>query len=246
MLELLARSSSALAGRQVEVFYEVPSGEGVPDLMLVSMDRDQIASREQNGFLVEPTSLAVVLLLSARPLSGPAALSAEDIAREVGVGRAYLARKVLPRLIDEGHIGMDGRNYMRERPFVSCARWIGTVEAKLRDWKKGLSQATRHGLGADARWLALPIARMRVPVAHADWFRLYGVGLVSVDQDGAITEQIASQKSAPNALRRELMVERAAQMSTEGRRSGPVPLVFGNSLVASRGFDPRLEGALAR
>ena len=95
----------------------------------------------------------------------------------------------------------------------------------------------------DAAWVAID-ARSAVTAAnHPEWFTMYGVGLVSVSPSGDVEPLITPGPSRTRQPGRELLAERAAALHLSGQVSGPLLRVFGQTLVASTGVDPRLAGA---
>ena len=121
-----------------------------------------------------------------------------------------------------------------------------TIEAKRRDWRRGLGQAGRHAAGADAAWLVLDGAYTGSAVERADWFRAMGVGLAGLDPDGTLRLLLPPSGTRMLRARRELLAERLAELYCSGAVSGPVGRVFGRDLAPSTGADPRRSGAPER
>ena len=128
--------------------------------------------------------------------------------------------------------------------YRSPASTLVTIEAKLRDWRRGLGQAARHAAGADAAWLVLDGTRTRSAVRRADWFSAMGVGLAGLDPDGTVRLLLRPSGAGILRARRELLAERLAELYCSGAVSGPVGRVFGRELIPSTGADPRHAGAL--
>jgi hypothetical protein len=152
--------------------------------------------------------------------------------------------RVLPGLAARGLAVMTapGR-WAAVSPYRSPASTLVTVEAKLRDWRRGLGQAARHAAGADAAWLVLDGARTRPAAGRADWFRAMGVGLAGLDPDGTLRPLLRPSGASVLRARRELLAERLADLYCSGAVSGPVGRVFGRELAPSTGADPRQAGA---
>ena len=124
--------------------------------------------------------------------------------------------------------------------YRSLATSVVTVEAKLRDWRRGVMQASRHRLASDAAWLAVDSARSARAVEAKQWFVTYGVGLAVVSASGTVEPSIFPNAKRVRNADRELLVERSANIHGSGARSGSLSHVFGRFLSVSTGVDPRL------
>lgn len=226
-----------------QVLFEIPCTAGVPDLVLLNLDRDAIARRCATAPLTEPLDVRVMLALQTSPALP---MSTQDLSASVRVSTDHLRRTVLPRLVAGGHVERADEGWRGVYAFRSLARSVVTVEAKIRNWRGGLAQATRHTAVADQAWLVLDRHRSRAAIAHSDWFRTYGVGLATLSNDGALSTLVHPNVNRSRQPHRELLVERAVRLHLAGAVSGPLPRVFGSVPLASTGDDPRLAGASAR
>jgi hypothetical protein len=241
MLEPLTQTASQLLP-DAHVLFEVPCSAGVPDVVLLELDGDALASRSGTAMLHEPIDVRIMLALQASPAIP---LTLRDLAAAVRVSPDHLRRRVLPRMTAGGHLEpLDGA-WRAMYAFRSLARRVLTVEAKLRDWRGGLGQATRHTAVADEAWLILGSAG-NAAAARAAWFAMYGVGLATLSTDGQLTKIVEPNVNRSRQPDRELLVERAVGLHLGGEVSGPLPQVFGTVPVASTGADPRLRGGAAR
>jgi hypothetical protein len=247
MLGDIGAAAEALAGSGAVAVFEVPSAAGIPDVVAAVLDADALAARLRTGFVVEPPMLAAILALS-RGLTAGAALPVADVAAHASVTSSYAAAKVLPALADRGLAERAGSgSWMATGLWSSAATRVVTVEAKLRDWRRGLAQAIRHASGADEAWLVLDAAAARRADAYRAVFEVRGVGLAALDDGGALEPLVApSGQAEVLPLRRELLAERVAALYCSGQTSGPVGRVFGRHLWAVTRPDPRLAGAADR
>ncbi|WP_243076415.1 hypothetical protein [Microbacterium sp. SS28] len=244
MLEPLEKYAVGLT-RGATVFFEVPSTAGVPDVVALALDLDAIADRGSTTPLLEPVQMRIMLGMTRprNPLSR--VWSVDGLSEIAGVGATHLRRSVLPQLVDGNHLVRDNEGWRIAYRYRSLARRTITIEAKLRDWRGAVSQASRHAGVADAAWVALDEVSSRTARRHESWFLTYGVGLLSVSPDGEVMKLIPPGERRSRKPGRELLVERAVALYREGRRSGDVPIVFGERLLATTGADPRLLGAAA-
>ncbi|WP_157874004.1 BadM/Rrf2 family transcriptional regulator [Kineococcus radiotolerans] len=225
-----------------EVMFEVPCTAGIPDVVLLDLDHGAVAARAGKAPLMGSVDVRILLALQVRsgqPLSTP------ELADAAMVSAAHLRRGVLPRLVDGGHLEAVGDRWQATYTWRSLARKIVTVEAKLRDWRRGLAQASRHTAVADEAWLVLDAHTSQAARSHSDWFEAYDVGLASLSVAGDLTALRSPRVNRARQPDRELLVERAVSLHLQGCVSGPVPRVFGEVLLASTGDDPRLRGAAA-
>lgn len=243
MLGLIAAAAPSLAGSGAFAAFEVQAAAGVPDVVAAVLNTTVIANRMQTGFITEHASLAALLALSDA-LSTSNVLDAHQVAVAVGVGVRYASSVVLPGLVARNLArSPEPGRWIAAGPYESPAVRVVTVEAKLRDWRRGLGQAARHAAGADAAWLILDSARTRPAEAYAGWFRTAGVGLAALNEDGRLEPLLAPGGANVLRVRRELLAERTAALYSSGVKSGPIGLVFGRNLTSTTGADPRLAGA---
>lgn len=246
MLAAIAASADKLAGPGGTVVFEVQAAAGVPDIVVIVLDKAVFAARRETGFITEPPFINALMALSrARDIGAP--MTPEDVAVGIGVTRAYVASRILPWLRDRGFaVQVEASRWSASTRYRSVAEEVVTVEAKLRDWKRGLGQASRHAAGADRSWLVMDAAYLAAARASVRWFRDSGVGLAGLDGTGRLSPLISPLGAHVLATRRELLAERAASLHAAGSLSGPVRRVFGRDLRPTAGPDPRLVGVAAR
>jgi hypothetical protein len=247
MLGLIADAVPALAGPGAVAVFEVQSAAGIPDVVATVLDQDVIKARMDrgDGFITDPASLSAFLSLSDATDKGHA-LDTRQVAMAAGVTVPYARSRVLPGLAERGLVAASppGR-WVATRQYRSPVSRLVTVEAKLRDWRRGLGQAARHAVGADAAWLVLDGACTRSAVGRADLFRAMGVGLAGLDPDGTLRLLVSPSDVDVLRVRRELLAERLAELYCSGSASGPVGRVFGRDLAPSTGPDPRQSDGTA-
>jgi hypothetical protein len=245
MLAPLAASAATFAKRAC-VLFEVPCTAGIPDIVLLELDGKAVAERVGTEPLTEPVDVRLVLAMAAIRDPTSRSWTVDDLASGAGVSAAHLRRLILPRLIETGHVVAGEGGWSPAYRFRSLARRIVTIEAKLRDWRGGVAQASRHTAVADAAWVAIDARSAGTAANHPEWFTTYGIGLVAVSSSGTVEPLITPGPSRTRQPGRELLAERAAALHLSGQVSGPLPRVFGQTLIASTGVDPRLTGAGAR
>lgn len=244
MLEPLSHAAGCLLERSI-VLFEVPCAAGVPDMVLLELDKSTESERYGTSPLLDPVDVRLMVAVSCAKNALARAWRIEELAELVGVSSAHMRRRIIPRLIDGGHLCQeDGSLSLRYR-YRSLATRVVTVEAKLRNWRDAVGQAARHTAVADASWVALEEATTRAAAESPHWFTTYGLGLLSVATDGVVKKVFAPGHGRSKTASRELLVERAIALHQDGKRSGEIPRVFGTRLTATTGVDPRLVGAAA-
>lgn len=230
---------SSLFSRQSEHLFEVPSTVGIPDIVLLRLDLAAVQERRDLAFIADSADVKTMLALTERrPIRGGVDLSA--LSERVAIGERHLRNVILPRLTDGGHVSRDGTLWCPTHSYRSLATRVVTIEAKLRDWRKGLMQASRHRLAADAAWLVIDAGASSPAQKAGEWFRTYGVGLAEVSVDGTVRPCVRPTIERRRTLDREVLVERAASILDSGAKSGALQHVFGRRLGVTTGVDPRL------
>jgi hypothetical protein len=231
MVGLIGAAAETLAGPGAIAVFEVPAGgAGVPDVVAAVLDQEVAQARAESGFLLHASGVAALLALSD---ANGDSLDVRQVAAGTGLSPGYLRARVLPGLAGRRLAVTSARGrWSAAGPYRSPARRLVTVEAKLRDWRRGLGQASRHAGSADAAWLVLDAARTRPAAARADWFRQAGVGLAGLSPAGPLTTLVAPQPAAGLVIRarRAQLAERVAEMHRTGTVSGPAGRVFGRDL----------------
>ncbi|WHE35166.1 hypothetical protein [Microbacterium sp. BDGP8] len=232
MMPVLRRALPRLAFRHesnspVEVFSEVPAVHGVPDLAGVRFDFERIAARAARGVRPLTTDAEVRAVLAV----GDATLTTREIADRTRMSSDYVRRAVAPLLIEQGWMEWTEENRLRRR---QGAQWVGkrvvTVEAKLRDWRRALTQARRQQLSADAAYIALDASTVSRVTDHLAEIARGGVGVIAVDCDQQRARVLVRPNTTPDSRRavgRALLAERSLEMMLRGTREGQIYPVFG-------------------
>jgi hypothetical protein len=239
-------ATSTLFTKRMQALFEVPCTAGVPDIVFVEFDEAALAERSARSALTDLAELRVMMMAASGGRRVLREWTAADLAAEVGLSATYLRRAVLPRLVLGGHLEKSGATWKPTHRFRSVARRIVTVEAKLRDWRGAVAQASRHRGVADAAWVAIDGASARAAARNQHWFSTYGVGLATVSVDGFVRAIVEPRASRLRHAERELLAERVAGLHLAGRVSGEIQPVFGQILLATTGTDPRLAGVSGR
>jgi hypothetical protein len=246
MLGPIARAPAALAGRRrasrnPQVLFEFFGAAGTPDVVFLEFDEHELERRDSLGLapVLNYNAIAVLLALSTGPLDVRA------LSEGIGMTRAHLRRTILPDLEARAwleHAGREWRTLERIRPL---ARWIVAVEAKRRDWRRAVAQAERYRSFANRAVVVLDAAANLQPVRELARSQT-AVGLASLDTRRGRVEALLLPPWQRAASERDYVWagEQAYHMRRSGVPSGPVLPVFGRTLLATNGPDPRLPNGV--
>jgi len=109
------------------------------------------------------------------------------------------ARQVLGSYTEAGFCRFDrrGKTWCKvSRPRSPIDRVVA-IEAKLRDWRRALYQATRYLDYANQSWVVLDGNALQNALLHIDEFSRRGIGLLAMRIDGQIEIASRSAMSAP-------------------------------------------------
>jgi len=224
-----------------EVLFEFDVSSGVADIVGVEFDSSAVVRRDfvDLGPVVE--ALAVRTLVALR--SGT--MDTARLAEAVGASPEHLRRNVLPDLIDQEWVakGRTGEWEAVIRHQTVIRRAIA-VEAKLKDWRTALWQASRHRRFANLTVVVLD-ASTRTDAALAAVRHFRDVGLATVAADSGTVEllHLPGWRVPMSVSDFALAGERAWEMRRTGRVTRTVAPVFGRDLRATRGADPRFPDA---
>ena len=223
------------------VLFEVPTVNGVVDVLYAAFDEQAVNYRRQAG-LAPIIQWHELLVFAALQLSARRPIILADLALRVGMTPTGLRRGALSRLAASGHIELvDGDSVISKWSYRLPTRALIAVEAKRLDWRRAVSQARRYTSFADRTFIAIePTAAVRAQ-KQRKIIESSGIGILSVDPG---TRQVHRLMQAPihspATLHRMFAAEQSLEVAWDGRVSGPVLPVFGRSLTTSEGVDPRL------
>lgn len=210
----------------VEVFSEVPAVQGVPDLAAVRFDWEAVARRQRAG--VRPLATETEVRAVAALQQG--VLTTFDLASRLRMTHDYVRRAVVPLLVQQGWAFTDENEVGLRSEAVWVPRRVVTVEAKLRDWQRAITQARRQLRSADAAYIALDSMACRNIEGDLGRISASGVGVISVKAETGACRVLARPRKISTRATfngRMLVAERCLEMWTRGEREGQIHPVFG-------------------
>lgn len=173
-------NNKALLGDYNDVAFEIPSGYGIADVVFYSMDETAIAHRiNDNRGPIDQTNI-LRLLLGLKSVGSNESISITTLKKWM----PSIKDDVLSYLLDNGYLlEAEPGNHEAYRPGVKYQNGLRqsvAIEAKLKDWKRGLFQAYRYRRYADKSYLAVYSKHMNPPLKNIEQFKKYNVGLIEV------------------------------------------------------------------
>ena len=160
------------SGAQLVMLPECPLPVGVPDLIALVADTEALSARSAAGvtpLLREQEARMVTACGVARPRLLP------WLASIAGVSEGH-ALRVLHNLERRGAIHRRAGGWVRHPALQPLGRTYA-IEAKVSNWRAGLSQCLRYGTLADASALALGSLSERSRAEVVSTARQHGIGL---------------------------------------------------------------------
>jgi len=185
MMAFLSKEASRLLGStktNPKSFPEFSVGRGIADLYIV--DEDRSALRKRKGLDIPAITDRIqnqIIELIGRADGVPF----EELAIYLKRNRLTNTDHHLNVLFEQGVIYSDGTQvYVKEIANTNVIRHSVAIEAKVRDWRKGIKQALRYKNFADKSYLALYEAHIRTAKENLHVFEALNIGLIGVSDAG--------------------------------------------------------------
>lgn len=199
--------------RNYQIHHEFEGGFGRPDLLLCSnpsteSERDVISLGKINPRLAPLLSKRVANSIhthaSLAKACGTSIASAQIIARELNN-----ASRLKFTTADRKRFQIEPVN---RPPFEH----VVAIEAKLRDWRRALTQAYRYTSFSNEAWVLLDDACIGSAHRNAQWFKKIGIGLASFSRLGELRIYVKAKRKNGNpsgilAWRTQAILARANQ-----------------------------------
>jgi hypothetical protein len=161
---------------------EIGVGYGVADLVLIrksKINARHVALRQsyrQTSPLLKEEYFRALSFIPDKPNK----TSIETLVKRTHLSRSFLKYSILRTLQKRGYIKSDGKSYyFKINGWVPLASELIAVEAKMRDWKRGLVQANRYKVFANRVYLAVPSSIQHL--VDRQMLRKHRIGLISFD-----------------------------------------------------------------
>lgn len=180
--EVVNEITKYLIKKNIRYKTEVRMGIGVPDIAI------NIGARKNLCILKDYCLLSICECIKS--FGG---ITAEDLQIQTQINDKRL-QNYLNELIERDIVRFSNNKFTLSKKIFSLDLGkVISIEVKLKDWKNGLLQARRYLLFSDYSYLALP--EMKIKNVDLDSIKRYGIGLLSVKNDGGLEEVVSPQKS---------------------------------------------------
>ncbi len=170
---------TSLVTKNSEFLYEVDSGFGIADIVLFQKRRGW-----QNSYSLVDIGPKWVYTLISLPYRKT--FSLDDFIDLAGVSRPA-ARKVVNEFVLAGFCKEIGGNWIKVKQPRPPINQIYAIEAKLKNWKRALYQATRYQDFANQSWVLLDSHHSRPALDNLEEFKKRNIGLLTISIEGHIS-----------------------------------------------------------
>lgn len=161
---------------------EIGVGYGIADLVLIPKNKiitNHLVIRKnyhQKFPLLKEEYFKTLSLISDYPRK----TSLEVLLKKTHLSKSFLKYDILKNLEVKGYIKAVGSNYyFKINGWVPLASELIAVEAKMKDWKRGLIQANRYKVFANKVYLAVPSSIQHL--VDKTLLKKLGIGLMVLD-----------------------------------------------------------------
>lgn len=181
---------------------EVGVGYGVADLVIIKKEKVSPANcvlRKrcgQFGKLLREEYFKVLQFLPDEN-SGRKPASVDYLIEKTHLSKSFLKYTILRPLEEKKYIKSDkGKFYFKVNGWMPIASEVIAIEAKMRDWQRGLAQANRYKTFADKVYLAIPAdISNRV---DKGLLKKHNIGLITLDPESNTKKiSLAPRKARP-------------------------------------------------
>ncbi|MCU6669428.1 hypothetical protein M8013_11795 [Enterobacteriaceae bacterium H4N4] len=166
--------------RNINLEHEFDCGFGIADLVVFKTNKDDD--------LLDLGKIPSDWAYTLKALPFKKAFSLEYLTSLSGTSENS-SKKALNKFIDAGYcIRIENNNYIKIRQPKPLCSSIIAIEAKLRDWKKALWQASRYKIFSNESWVVLDQYRANAAKLNIEEFKKFNIGLATVSVNGTYEE----------------------------------------------------------
>ncbi len=173
-----------------EIFEEVSLGFGIADLVVSNL-KEPISQLESDKIALNSFDINIYnLICKSEKVSYSLIL---DITRS-SKREIFLS---LEKLIGKNYVKTDGENFVIDKEYEFPFHINFAIEAKLKDWRRALSQAYRYRWFADYSYVVLDEEYCNRGINNLNLFEKYNVGLASISTKGNFKRLFNPIRSQP-------------------------------------------------
>jgi len=162
---------------------ELNSGYGIPDVVMVKLNKDKVNKRQLYKQKKPLLSENYFKLLEVIPDfdDGNFPIELNELLSKTALSANYIKYNLLKTLTAYKYIKrFENNSYLKINGWAPIADEIVAIEAKLTDWKHGLKQVHRYKFFADKVYLAMP--RNKAHLVPLELLKELKIGLMSIDE----------------------------------------------------------------
>lgn len=177
-----------IQGERRSIFTELGLGYGIADVVAVGYD-DNLPTSRKNFLAYFDISLLSLI-------EKEEGISFDDIVY-ITKSPTRKISSALASLIDEEFVAYRRGKYVSHNKYADLLTDSIAIEAKLKDWRRALSQAYRYKWFANKSYVFLPQESIVVPENNLDLFKTYNIGLASVSNKNDLEVLYSPREETP-------------------------------------------------
>jgi len=178
---------------------EVGTGYGIADLVIIKKDKvnaRHCETRRKYGQLSKLMSEDYFKVLNYIPdkNSGRDPVDVDYLVGKTHISKSFLRYSILRMLEKKKFIKKNYENfYFKINGWMPIANEVIAIEAKMKDWKRGMFQANRYKVFADKVYLAIPSEIEHL--VDKTMLRKHNVGLIVLDLERSEKKTLIQAKT---------------------------------------------------
>jgi len=176
---------------------ELGVGYGIADLVLFKFNKNKCVIRRNNKQYKKLNNEVYFKIFDYLPEFGSKRKSRlEILSKNLNISKNTLKYKYLKKLENDGFIRrVDENLYFKINGWMPLAGEIIAIEAKMKDWKRGMFQANRYKSFAHKTFLAFP--QEKGYLVDREMLRKHNIGLILFNVENREIKSIQPQKKIP-------------------------------------------------
>ncbi len=164
----------------IEIFEEVSLGYGIADIVISDINNRNIENFSVGESLTK-SDINIYIIINKNPN-----VSFDNILDTTRTPRKAIL-KSLRKLINRGLVKQKDDSFSIQEQYQLPFKNNFAIEAKLKDWKRALSQAHRYKWFAEYSYVVLDAHYSQPAIQNIGLFRKFNIGLATITPDGEFT-----------------------------------------------------------
>lgn len=173
-----------------EIFEEVSLGYGIADLVVSNL-KEPISQIEANKIALNNSDINIYNLINKSER-----ISYDDILDITRSSKKEIFQS-LDKLVANSYIKIEDSKFIIDKEYELPFHVNFAVEAKLKDWRRALSQAYRYRWFADYSYVVIDEEYSKRAMNNLNLFEKYNVGLASISTEGNFKRVFNPIRSKP-------------------------------------------------